>query len=124
MSHLLLLLLFAELEVEGFDTDWEVEENHQGDHQGDGQGPSKSAGDGEVLTKDSSPKDFANPDANVSRNPADEADDKGGLLLQDPNKADDGQDEREQAEGNVQSIPLSQVPQPTCFWKWVGGTNP
>ena len=93
MSHLLLLLLFAELEVEGFDTDGEVEENHQGDAQGDGQGPGKSGGDGEVVTKGSSPKDFANPEANVTPNRADKAEDKSGFPLQDPNKADDGQDE-------------------------------
>ena len=60
MSHLLLRLLFAELVVEGIDTDGEVEKNQQGDAQGDGQGPGKSGGDGEVVTKDSIQKDFDN----------------------------------------------------------------
>ena len=64
MSHLPLPLLFAKLEVEGVDTDGEVDEDRPDDHRaGDGQGPGKSGGDGEVVTKDSS-LDFANPDAN------------------------------------------------------------
>ena len=68
--HLLILLLFAKLDVERVGADGEVEEKLGGD----GEGPGKSGGDGEVVAVDSQPKDVADPKANVDATPDDKLD--------------------------------------------------
>ena len=107
MSHL--LLLFAKLEVEGVDTDGEVEENRDDDHRGDdGQGPGKSGGDGEV-TLEGWVEDGDEPEGEGERNSDAEDVDKDGLPLLDPNKPNDGEEERDQAEGDNHTCPLDPV---------------
>ena len=107
MSHLPLLLLFAKLEVEGVDTDGEVEGEENGDHRGnDGQGPDKTSGDGEVVTLESFVEDGDSPEAVAEANSAAEDVDKDGLPLLDPNKPNYVHEERDQAEGKIPSFPL------------------
>ena len=107
LSHLPLLLLFAKLEVEGVDTDGEVDGEENGEHQGnDGQGPDKTSGDGEVVTLESLVEDGDSPEAVAEANSAAEDVDKDGLPLLDPNKPNYVHEERDQAEGKKSSFPL------------------
>ena len=93
------------------DTDAEVDEDGVDDHTGDdGQGPGKSGGDGEVVTVEGWVEDGEDQDQGKEDGDSDAEDvDKDGLPLLEPNKPDDGEEKREQAEGDSQtSIPLDQ----------------
>ena len=90
------------LEEEGVDTDGEIEEDPIDDHQGgDGHGPGKSRGYGEVVTVDGWAEDGKDPEGFKDGGPQGEDVDKVGVPLENPNHPNDGEDEREQAEGNI-----------------------
>ena len=93
------------------DTGAEVEVDGEDDHRGDdGQGPGKSGGDGEVVTVEGWVEDGEDQDQGKEDGDSDAEDvDKDGLPLLEPNKPDDGEDEREQAEGDCQTSPLDPV---------------